>query len=48
MFGWIIAGCSLDEMSRYVFLFVAVMYAVLILCLFFPDVAMLLPRLVFG
>ncbi len=42
-----IAGCGLDEMSRYVFPFVAVMYAVLILCLFVPDVAMLLPRWVF-
>jgi tripartite ATP-independent transporter DctM subunit len=42
-----IAGCGLDEMSRYVFPFVGVMYAVLILCLFVPDVAMLLPRLVF-
>ncbi len=43
-----IAGCGLDEMSRYVFPFVAVMYAVLILCLFVPDLAMLLPRIVFG
>jgi tripartite ATP-independent transporter DctM subunit len=43
-----IAGCGLDEMSRYVMPFVAVMYAVLILCLFVPDVAMILPRLVFG
>jgi tripartite ATP-independent transporter DctM subunit len=43
-----IAGCGLDEMSRYVFPLVAVMYAVLILCLFVPNVAMILPRLVFG
>jgi tripartite ATP-independent transporter DctM subunit len=43
-----IAGCGLDEMSRYVMPFVGVMYAVLLLCLFAPDVAMLLPRLVFG
>lgn len=43
-----LAGCGLDEMSQYVFPFVGVMYAVLILCLFVPDVAMLLPRLVFG
>lgn len=42
-----IAGCGLDEMSRYVFPFVAVMYAVLILVLFVPDVAMFLPRVVF-
>jgi len=42
-----LAGCGLDEMSRYVFPFVGVMYAVLILCLFVPDVAMLVPRLVF-
>ena len=43
-----IAGCGLDEMSLYVFPFVAVMYVVLIVCLFIPGVAMLLPRLVFG
>ena len=43
-----IAGCGLDEMSRYVFPFVGVMYVVLILCLFVPGVAMVLPRLVFG
>lgn len=42
-----IAGCGLDEMSRYVFPFVTVMYVVLILCLFVPEVAMFLPRLVF-
>ncbi|HSC70507.1 MAG TPA: TRAP transporter large permease [Candidatus Methylomirabilis sp.] len=43
-----IAGCGLDEMSRYVLPFVGVMYVVLILCLFVPGVAMFLPRLVFG
>ena len=43
-----IAGCGLDEMSRYVFPFVGVMYAVLLLALFVPGVAMMLPRLVFG
>ncbi len=43
-----IAGCGLDEMSRYVFPFIGVMYAVLILVLFVPDLAMALPRLVFG
>jgi tripartite ATP-independent transporter DctM subunit len=42
-----IAGCGLDEMSRYVFPFVGVMYAVLLLCLFVPDVAMVVPRFVF-
>ncbi len=42
-----IAGCGLDERSRYVFPFVAVMYVVLILCLLVPDVATLLPSLVF-
>lgn len=42
-----IAGCGLDEMSRYVIPFVAVMYAALILVLFLPDVAMFLPRVVF-
>jgi len=43
-----IAECGLDEMSRYVFPFVGVMYLVLILCLFVPEVAMFVPRLVFG
>ena len=42
-----LAGCGLDEMSRYVFPFIGVMYGVLLLCLFVPDVAMLVPRLVF-
>ena len=42
-----IAGCGLDEMTRYVFPFVGIFYAVLILVLFVPDVAMFLPRLVF-
>jgi tripartite ATP-independent transporter DctM subunit len=43
-----IAGCGLDEMSRYVFPFAGVMYSVLIVCLFVPEIAMFLPRLVFG
>jgi len=35
-------------MSHYVFPFVTVMYAVLIVCLFIPGVAMPLLRLMFG
>lgn len=42
-----IAGCGLGEVSRYVMPLTAVMYAVLILVLLFPDLAMYLPRLFF-
>jgi len=44
----VLAGCGLDEMSHYVFPFVTVMYAVLIVCLFIPGVAMPLLRLMCG
>ncbi len=42
-----IAKCSLGEVSRNVMPLSAVMYAVLLLVLLFPDVAMFLPRLFF-
>jgi C4-dicarboxylate transporter DctM subunit len=42
-----IAECSLGEVSRHVMPLAAVMYAVLLLVLLVPDVAMFLPRLFF-
>jgi C4-dicarboxylate transporter DctM subunit len=42
-----IAECRLGEVSRHVMPLTAVMYAVLLLVLLFPDVAMFLPQLFF-